>query len=114
MASKIKDFAMPSFHKHSPRAATAFAAALCFAVLTTSVARAATPEDLEAHVNALAAQVSALQAEISELRAQKTQGAPLAAATPAAAAGASAAALRGGIRRAVVRLWRAQLLAPDR
>jgi hypothetical protein len=92
MASKIKDFAMPSAQPYSPRAATSFAAALCFAVLTTSrVAQAATPEDLEARVDALAAQVGALQAEISELKAQKAQGAPLAVAAPAAAPGASAA-----------------------
>lgn len=82
---------MLSSLRNSPRAI-----ALVFAFLTTaSVASAATPEELEARVNALATQVAALQSELAQLKAQKVAAAP-ASATVIAPAPAVAAAPDAG------------------
>ena len=76
---------MLSSLRNSPRAA-----ALAFALLISAgAASAATPEELEARVNALATQVAALQSELAQLKAQKVAAAP---ALPAPAPAASAVA----------------------
>src|SRR5215831_3136429 len=75
------------------------AVSLLAALTTTGRASAATPEELEARVNALASQVVTLQNEVAELKAQKagssaaasatTANAPATAAAPVAMAAAS-------------------------
>ena len=67
-------------------------AALAFALLTTAgVASAATPEEMEARLNALASQVAALQSEVAQLKAQKVVATTPAPAAPVASAPAAAA-----------------------
>ncbi len=60
------------------------------ALTTVAAASAATPEELEARVNALAAQVTALQNEVAELRGQKATSNAAASAPPATASAAAA------------------------
>src|SRR5215470_4797296 len=82
---------MNSQSRFTPR--TAALAALAFAALTTSgIASAATPEELEARVNALAAQVVSLQNEVAALKAQRTAAAPAVGAGSATAAAPAVAA----------------------
>src|SRR3954469_16929077 len=64
--------------------ALALAVSVLAALTTPAPARAATPDELEARVDALAAQVVALQNEVADLKAQKL--ASTAAAPPATAA----------------------------
>jgi hypothetical protein len=68
----------------------ALLASLALAIATTASVRAATPEELEAKLNALAAQVTALQAELAALKEQRTD------ASPAAVSGGAAPALAAG------------------
>jgi uncharacterized small protein (DUF1192 family) len=82
MVSNCKDCAMTSLLRNSPRAATFVA--VCTALFTSAGAFAASPEELEARLNALAAQVGALQSEIAQLKAERE--ASTAASTAAAAA----------------------------
>ena len=80
---------MTSFLRNSPRVAT-FVAACSIALFTSAGASAASPEELEAKLNALAAQVIALQSEVAQLKAER--GASAAAPTVAAAAAPAGAA----------------------
>src|SRR5882672_1822921 len=67
------------------------ASAVLLAIMLVPAARAATPEELEAKLNALSAQVSQLQSELAELKAQKAPAAT-AAAVPASSAAVTAQA----------------------
>src|SRR5690348_13473062 len=67
-------------------------AVLGLSLLTTAAASAATPEDLEARLNALAAQVTALQSEVAALKAEKAAATAPAGGTAAGAAPARVAA----------------------
>jgi uncharacterized small protein (DUF1192 family) len=82
MVSNSKDCAMTSLFRNSPRIAIV---AVCTALFTSAGASAASPEEIEARLNALAAQVGALQSEIAQLKAERSASA----ATPVAAAATS-------------------------
>ena len=72
-------------------------AVLGLTLLTTAAVSAATPEDLDARLNALAAQVTALQSEVAALKAEKAAAsAPAAGMAPARVAAAPAAAPDAG------------------